>query len=99
MREGGKKTFKKENIEPIFGKVNEGDQIKNIFDIFQKKLIRATKKQAKQKIAAKIFFNSRNELYFRNIFFMFWNWQFIFGNWHNLMRALGRKNTWHSRFQ
>ena len=29
MRVGGKKTFKKKNIEPIFGKVNEGDQIKN----------------------------------------------------------------------
>ena len=28
MREGGKKTFKKQNIEPIFGKVNEGDEMK-----------------------------------------------------------------------
>ena len=28
MREGGKKTFRKKNIEPIFGKGNEGDQIK-----------------------------------------------------------------------
>ena len=28
MREGGKKTFRKKNIEPIFGKVNEGDEIK-----------------------------------------------------------------------
>ena len=28
MREGGKKTFKKKTIEPIFVKVNEGDEIK-----------------------------------------------------------------------
>ena len=28
MREGEKKTFKKKYIEPIFVKVNEGDQIK-----------------------------------------------------------------------
>ena len=28
MREGGKKTFKKKHIEPIFGKGIEGDQIK-----------------------------------------------------------------------
>ena len=43
MREGGKKTFKKKNIEPIFGKVNEGDEIKKTLDIFLKKLMRATK--------------------------------------------------------
>ena len=28
MREGSKKTFKKQNIEPIFGKGNEGDEMK-----------------------------------------------------------------------
>ena len=28
VREGDKKTFKKKNIEPIFEKVNEGDEIK-----------------------------------------------------------------------
>ena len=28
MREGGKKHLRKKNIEPIFGKVNEGDEIK-----------------------------------------------------------------------
>ena len=43
MREGGKKTFKKKNIEPIFGKVNEGDQIKKTLDFFLEKLVRATK--------------------------------------------------------
>ena len=43
MREGEKKTFKKKNIEPIFGKVNEGDQIKKTLDIFLEKLMRATK--------------------------------------------------------
>ena len=61
MMEGGKKTFKKKNIEHIFGKdqikknighisgkVNEGDKIKKKFDLFKKKLIRATKKQAKK---------------------------------------------------
>ena len=31
-----KKTLKKKNIEPIFGKVNEGDQIKNIRHISRK---------------------------------------------------------------
>ena len=43
MKEGGKKTFKKKNIELIFGKVNEGDEIKKTLDIFLKKLMRATK--------------------------------------------------------
>ena len=43
MREGGKKTFKKKNIQPIFGKVNEGDEIKKTLDNFLQKLIRATK--------------------------------------------------------
>ena len=28
MREGGKKNILEKNIEPIFGKVNEGDEIK-----------------------------------------------------------------------
>ena len=38
MREGGKKAFKeRKNIKHIFGKVNEGDQIKkNIGHIFGK---------------------------------------------------------------
>ena len=52
IREGEKKTFRKKNIEPIFGKVNEatkeknigqisrkvneGGQIKKIFDLFFK---------------------------------------------------------------
>ena len=31
MREGGKKAIKK-NIQPIFGKVNEGDEIKKIIE-------------------------------------------------------------------
>ena len=38
MREGGKK-----NIEPIFGKVIEGDQIKKTFHKFLEKVMRATK--------------------------------------------------------
>ena len=42
MREGGKKTFKKKNIEPILGKVIEGAQIKKSFDKFLEKLMRAT---------------------------------------------------------
>ena len=54
MREGWKKNFcEKKNIEPIFRKVNEGDE----------------KKQAKKNIAGKIFIISRNELgFFRDIF-------------------------------
>ena len=44
MREGGKKTLKK-NIGPIFGKVNEGDEIKKTLDIFLGKLMRATKEK------------------------------------------------------
>ena len=43
MRAGGKKTFKKKNIEHIFGKVNEGNKIKKTLDIFLEKLMRATK--------------------------------------------------------
>ena len=41
IREGGKKL---KNIEPIFGKVNEGDQIKKTSDKCLEKLLRATKK-------------------------------------------------------
>ena len=37
MREAGKKTFRKKNIQPIFGKVNEGDQIKKTLDKFPEK--------------------------------------------------------------
>ena len=74
MREGGKKTFKKKNIEHILGqvndgdqikknighisgKVNEGDEIKKTFDLFKKKLIRATKKTSKKK-------NSRKNIFY-----------------------------------
>ena len=39
-----KKTFEKKNMNPIFGKVNEGDEIKKTLDIFLEKLLRATKK-------------------------------------------------------
>ena len=37
MREGGKKTFRKKNIQPIFWKVSEGDQIKKTLDKFLEK--------------------------------------------------------------
>ena len=44
MREGGKKNILKiNNIKPIFGKVNEGDEIKKTLDQFLEKLMRATK--------------------------------------------------------
>ena len=43
MREVGKKKHLKKNIQPIFGKVNEGDQIKKTLDRFLEKLMRATK--------------------------------------------------------
>ena len=43
MRKGGKKHLGKKNIEPIFGKVNEGAQMKKTFDKFLKKLMKATK--------------------------------------------------------
>ena len=33
MRKGEKKTFQKKNIEPIFGKVNESDQIRTNIEI------------------------------------------------------------------
>ena len=42
MREGVKKTFRKKNIPPFFGKVNEGDKKKTL-DKFLEKLMRATK--------------------------------------------------------
>ena len=45
MRErAGKKHLRKKNIEPIFGEVNEGDEIKKTLDIFLEKLMKATKK-------------------------------------------------------
>ena len=34
MREGEKKHLRKKNIEPIFGNVNEGVEIKKTLDIF-----------------------------------------------------------------
>ena len=34
MRKGGKKTFKKKNIEPNFEKVIEGGEIKETLDKF-----------------------------------------------------------------
>ena len=34
MREGEKKHLRKKNIEPIFGNVNEGVEIKKKLDIF-----------------------------------------------------------------
>ena len=43
MREGGEKTFRKKNIGPIFGNVNEGAQIKQTFDKILEKLMRSTK--------------------------------------------------------
>ena len=45
MREGGKNTFKKKNIQPIFGKVNMSDKIKKTLDKFLEKLMRATNKK------------------------------------------------------
>ena len=42
--EGGKKKhLRKKHIQPFFGKVNEGDQIKKTFDKFLEKIMRATK--------------------------------------------------------
>ena len=44
MREGDKKKhLRKKNIEPIFGKVNEGEEIKKTLDKFLEKLMRAAK--------------------------------------------------------
>ena len=63
--EGGKKHLRKKNFEPDFGKVNEGDEIKQTFDLFLKKIMRATKKNKQKKnIAGKIFVISRNEFVF-----------------------------------
>ena len=44
MRKGSKKkTFRKRNISPIFGKVHEGDRTKKTLEKFLEKLMRATK--------------------------------------------------------
>ena len=43
MMEGSKKTFSKKILEPIFGKGNEGAQIKKTFDKLLEKLRRVTK--------------------------------------------------------
>ena len=40
---GGGGHLRKQNIEPIFGKVSEGDEIKKEIDIFLEKVLRATK--------------------------------------------------------
>ena len=45
MRESGKKTFKKKNIEPIIGNVYEGDEIKKTLDYFLEKLMRRRNKK------------------------------------------------------
>ena len=76
MREGGKKHLGKKNFEHIFGKVNEGNEIKKN-DLFGKNLMRATKKTSQKNIAGKrVFFISRNKLVFfycaaleKNLFF------------------------------
>ena len=43
MREGEKKHLRKKYIESLFGKVNEGEQMKKTMDTFLQKLMRATK--------------------------------------------------------
>ena len=61
MRErAGKKHLRKKNIEPIFGEVNEGDEIKKTLDIFLEKLMKATKKNKRKKYSRKnIFYLSK----------------------------------------
>ena len=45
LSEGGQITFNKNNLEHISGKVNEGDEIIKIYNLFRKKV---NKKQAKK---------------------------------------------------
>ena len=68
--EGGrKKTFTKKNIEPIFGKVNEGDEIKNkTFDKFLEKLMRAKTNKQKKHSWRNVFLFREINLFFRNLF-------------------------------
>ena len=62
-------TKLKKNIGQISRKVKEGDEIKKTFDLFDKKLMRATKKTSKKNIAGKMFFISWNKLgFFLNVF-------------------------------
>ena len=48
------------NIGHISGKVNESDKIKKLLTYFDKNLMRAVKKTSKKNIAGKIFFVSQN---------------------------------------
>ena len=94
MRKGGKKKYlRKKNIEPIFGKGNEGDEIKKKLTYFKKVDEGDEKKQAKNNIAGKYFFSLEINLFFFRMFFFISQIDCFFpeiGN--NLMRA-GQKKT------
>ena len=67
----------KKNIGHISGKVNEGDEIITTFDLFQKKLMKATKKTSNKNIAGQI----KNRLVFFGMFFLFPEIDCFFRNW------------------
>ena len=69
MREGGKKTFKKKNIDPIFGKGYEGDQIKKTLT-FLKKVNEGDGKTSKKTIAGKIVSSLEMNLVFFGMFLL-----------------------------
>ena len=60
MRESEKKTFREKNIEPIFRKVNEGDEIKQTLSLFLKKVKGGDEKNKQKNIAGKLLFISGN---------------------------------------
>ena len=77
MREGEKKTLVEKNSEPIFGKVNEGDEIKKHLTYFEKKLMRATKKNKQKLHSWKNIFYFSKWTFFLRMFFISQNWLFF----------------------
>ena len=62
----------KKNIRQISGKANEGDKMKKIFDLFEKKLLKATEKNNKKKHSWKnVFLSPKINFFFSNVFFIF----------------------------
>ena len=84
----------KKNIGHIFVKVNEVGKIKKTFDLFKKKLMRATIKKTSQKnIAEKIFFIFWNELVFLGMFFCLQKLTIFLDRQQSNARARQKKNT------
>ena len=88
MREG-KKHLRKEDIKPIFRKVNEGDEIKKTFDLF--KLTKATKTTSKKIKLEKCFLSPEINFFFL-MFFLFSKLTVLFRLLQHSDARTGQKN-------